>query len=46
MADVSQIVSALLPIIQSVVAGAMKSGGSGFFGKLKEAQAIVGFLGE
>lgn len=46
MADISQVVGQLLPVIQQVVAGALTTGGSGFFGKLKEAGAISGFLTE
>lgn len=46
MTDIAQVVSQLLPVVQQVVAGALMTGGSGFFGKLKEAGAISGFLTE
>lgn len=44
--DISAIVSSLLPIIQQVIAGATKAGGSGVVGKLREAGAAAGYLNE
>ncbi|MCA9905549.1 MAG: hypothetical protein KC547_16955 [Anaerolineae bacterium] len=39
--DVQKIVQSLLPIIINVIGGVMKSGGSGFWGKLREGGALA-----
>lgn len=42
--DVQKIVQSLLPIIINVIGGVMKSGESGFWGKLREGGALAGVL--
>lgn len=42
--DVQKIVQSLLPIIINVIGGVMKSGESGFWGKLREGGALASVL--
>lgn len=44
--DVSALVTSLLPILQQVIGGALKTGDSGMVGKMREAGAAAGYLHE
>lgn len=46
MSDTEQLALQIGPIIEGIVAGALKVSGSGFFGKLKEGGAVLGYLAE
>lgn len=42
--DLQAVIRQLLPIIQDVIGGALKTSGAGVFGKMREVGSLAGFL--
>jgi len=42
--DLQAVIKQLLPIIQDVIGGALKTSGAGAFGKMREVGSLAGFL--
>jgi len=46
MADLTQVVAQLIPVVQQALGGALNAGGAGLIGKLREVGALSDFLTE